>query len=78
MAHTMMNVSVPVKMVLVELVNIGLAAGMSLDDAKQGAITCAIKGLTDAGMPADIAFDAVLGEGAYAQLASSIYDRLRA
>ena len=37
-----------------------------------------IKNLVDSGMPVKDAFDAVLGVGSYAKLASDLYDELRA
>lgn len=49
-----------------------------MEALKNAAISAAIMAHRENGMSLRDAFDAVLGEGAYAKLASDLYDALRA
>ena len=49
-----------------------------MNTLKNAAISAQIMALVEAGTSLQQAFDAVLGEGAYAKMAGELYDALRA
>ena len=50
----------------------------SVDNFKQFVISTCIKGLVDQGADLPVAYDLVLGEGAYQSLSDSVFEQLQA
>lgn len=55
-----------------------LLTANGIEATKDVVFSVCIKTLIEAGMPIEVAFDAVLGEGHYTKFSGNLYDALRA